>query len=316
MVSLASYLQQQLASQQLDSSVEHVATHTRSSPPLPFPPGSQLLSLGYYVVNVGAKDVDHHPCFEQRSGQTLNCKVYSLKEFQHLAPLMYRDIEGVHKVLDVTKLEDQVYVFSTQPYGDLHNFLKQHRKLREGLAASIFRQIVLLVQDAHRKNVVLRDLKLKKFVFEDPEKTRLRLHTLDDAHLQDGVDVLTDRHGCPAYICPEMLQPGSYSGQAADLWSLGIILYTLLVGHYPFFDTNPQNLFSKIRSGYYPMPENISSLAKSVISSLLAYDPSQRVPAEAIIEHPWFRKATDEPQYSPPLADQTVPRFIKKAKLC
>jgi tribbles-like protein len=170
MVSLASYLQQQLASQQLDSSVEHVATHTRSSPPLPFPPGSQLLSLGYYVVNVGAKDVDHHPCFEQRSGQTLNCKVYSLKEFQHLAPLMYRDIEGVHKVLDVTKLEDQVYVFSTQPYGDLHNFLKQHRKLREGLAASIFRQIVLLVQDAHRKNVVLRDLKLKKFVFEDPEK--------------------------------------------------------------------------------------------------------------------------------------------------
>ena len=147
-------------------------------------------------------------------------------------------------------------------------------------------------------------------------RTRLKLHTLDDAHLQDGTDVLTDRHGCPAYISPEMLQPGSYSGQAADLWSLGIILYTLLVGHYPFFDTNPQNLFSKIRSGYYPMPENISSLAKSVISSLLAYDPSQRVPAAAIIEHPWFRKATDDPPYSPPLADQTVPRFIKKAKLC
>lgn len=147
-------------------------------------------------------------------------------------------------------------------------------------------------------------------------RTRLCLHTLDDAHLQDGTDILTDRHGCPAYICPEMLQPGSYSGQAADLWSLGIILYTLLVGHYPFFDTNPQNLFSKIRSGYYPMPENVSSLAKSVISSLLAYDPSKRVPAEAILEHPWFRKATDDPPaYCTPPADQTVPRYMK-GKLC
>ena len=169
MVSLASYLQQ-LASQQIDSSVGHVATYTRPPPPLPFSPGSQLLSLGHYVVNVSVKDGDHHPCYDRRSGQTLNSRVYSLREFQNLAPLMYKDIEGVHKVSDVTKLDDQVYVFSTQPYGDLHNFLKQHRKLKEGLAASIFRQIVLLVQDAHRKNVVLRDLKLKKFVFADPEK--------------------------------------------------------------------------------------------------------------------------------------------------
>lgn len=169
MVSLASYLQQ-LASQHLDSSVGHVATYTRPPSPLPFSPGSQLLSLGHYVVNVSAKDGDHHPCYDRRSGQTLNCRVYSLKEFQNLAPLMYKDIEGVHKVSDTTKLDDQLYVFSTRPYGDLHNFLKQHRKLKEGLAASIFRQIVLLVQDAHHKNVVLRDLKLKKFVFADPEK--------------------------------------------------------------------------------------------------------------------------------------------------
>ena len=144
-------------------------------------------------------------------------------------------------------------------------------------------------------------------------RTQLRLHTLDDAHLHEGSDVLMDRHGCPAYICPEMLQPGSYSGQAADLWSLGIILYTLLVGHYPFFDIVPQHLFSKIRSGYYPMPENVSRLGRSVISSLLAYDPARRVPAELILHHPWFERASDEQSLSPPpLADQTVPSFIKK----
>ena len=73
-------------------------------------------------------------------------------------------------------------------YIRLHDFLKQHRKLEEGLAARLFRQIVVLVQDAHRKNVVLRDLQLRSFVFEDDDKTILRLHTLDHARLVEGTD--------------------------------------------------------------------------------------------------------------------------------
>ena len=164
MVSLAAHFQQ------LNSQVQHVGHVAIEPPPLPFPAGSQLLSLGPYVVNLSAKDAEQHPSIDLRSGQALNCKVYSLKVFQTLAPLVYRDIEGVHPVSDVTTLQDQAFVFSSKPFGDLHNFLKQRRKLKEGLAASIFRQIVLLVRDAHRKNVVLRDLKLKKFVFLDPER--------------------------------------------------------------------------------------------------------------------------------------------------
>lgn len=169
-MSLVSYLLQ-LKSEQSDQRVEHVVTYSRPPPPLPFPAGSHLLPVGHYVVNLSAKEADHHhPSLDLRTRQLINCKIYSLKDFQRLAPLVYSDIEGVHTVLDVDTQQDTVYVFSARPYGDLHNFLKQRKKLREGLAATIFKQIVLLVQDAHRKKVVLRDLKLKKFVFEDPEK--------------------------------------------------------------------------------------------------------------------------------------------------
>ena len=130
-------------------------------------------------------------------------------------------------------------------------------------------------------------------LFLFPCRTQLSLHYLDDAQLMGPSGQLADRHGCPAYVCPEMLQPGSYSGQAADLWSLGIILYTLLVGHYPFFDSSTQNLFSKVRSGYYQIPDHVSALGHSLISSLLEYEPSKRAPAWALLEHPWFRCTAD-----------------------
>lgn len=135
----------------------------------------------------------------------------------------------------------------------------------------------------------------------------MKLQNLEDAQLLENGDHLTERHGCPAYVCPEMLQPGDYSGKAADMWSLGVILYTLLVGHYPFFDTNPQTLFSKIRSGYYHIPEHVSLMARSLIGSLLTYEPHKRVSPDAAMEHPWFIRANDEPMVA--TRDQTVPKL-------
>ena len=121
---------------------------------------------GHYLVNF-KKEVDQYYALDLRTRQLCHCKEYPAA----LAALILSDIEGVHKVLDAIQLNrGKFYVFSPRTFGDLHNFLKERRKLKEGLAASIFRQIVLLVRDAHRKNVVLRDLKLKNFVFEDQEK--------------------------------------------------------------------------------------------------------------------------------------------------
>ena len=142
---------------------------------------------------------------------------------------------------------------------------------------------------------------------------------LDDAQVMPSSGQLADRHGCPAYVSPEMLQSGSYSGHAADLWSLGVILYTLLVGHYPFFDSSPLHLFSKVRSGYYHVPDNVSVLVRSLISSLLAYEPGRRVSAWSVLEHPWFKHTVDVNFTAiPPIAssssyfhhdDQTVPHL-------
>ena len=94
-------------------------------------------------------------------------------------------------------------------------------------------------------------------------RTQLRLESLEDTHIIKGEDdALSDKHGCPAYVSPEILNTtGTYSGKAADVWSLGVMLYTLLVGRYPFHDSDPSALFSKIRRGQFCIPDHISPKA-------------------------------------------------------
>lgn len=104
-------------------------------------------------------------------------------------------------------------------------------------------------------------------------------------------DKLTDRRGCPAYVAPEVLRSGrAYSGKAADIWSLGVLLYTMLVGRYPFNDAEHASLFAKISRGQFAVPEGLSPRARCLIRSLLRKEPSERPYAEDVPRHPWLAK--------------------------
>ncbi|CAN8026689.1 unnamed protein product [Ixodes persulcatus] len=203
--------------------------------------------------------------------------------------------DHVNQVEEVLVGDSLTYVFFKRSYGDLHSYVRAKRRLREPEALCLFHQVASAVQACHEAGVVLRDLKLRKFVFEDPERTRLKLETLEDAVvLEDpSSDALSDKHGCPAYVSPEILTTsagGRYSGRAADCWSLGVLLYTLLVGRYPFHDSDPGALFAKIRRGVFSVPESLGPRARCLVRSLLRKDPSERLTAEEVLGHPWFAR--------------------------
>lgn len=125
---------------------------------------------------------------------------------------------------------------------------------------------------------------------------------------------MTEKHGCPAYVSPEILQSSDgYSGKAADVWSLGVVLYTMLVGRYPFQDAEPSVLFAKISLGRYFVPESVSIRGRCLIRGLLRKDPAERLSAGDVLCHPWFRAAQSAatdccPAVKP--VDQNVPEAM------
>ncbi|XP_072266754.1 tribbles homolog 1 [Pyxicephalus adspersus] len=237
------------------------------------------------------------------TGQELQCKVFPLKVYQNkIQPYIHlpwhRNITGI---VEVIQGETKAYVFFEKEFGDMHSYVRSCKRLSEEQAAKLFKQIISAVSHCHQSNIVLGDLKLRKFVFSDKERTQLRLESLEDAHIMTGEDdSLSDKHGCPAYVSPEILNTtGTYSGRSADVWSLGVMLFTLLVGRYPFHDSDPSSLFSKIRRGQFCIPDHVSPKARCLIRSLLRREPSERLTAEEILLHPWFEAAS-----YPCLADQ------------
>jgi serine/threonine protein kinase len=93
-----------------------------------------------------------------------------------------------------------------------------------------------------------------------------------------------DIAGTPYYIAPEVLT-GEY-GKECDIWSLGVCIYQLLTGNMPFDGDSQNEVFDKIRSGVFEMPNNISDNCKDLLKKMICVDVSKRITAFDAINHP------------------------------
>ncbi|XP_064204194.1 tribbles homolog 1 [Anguilla rostrata] len=256
-----------------------------------------------------------HSALNIHTGEEYVCKVFTMATYQEKirAHGVLSAHGNVSQIRDIVLGDQKAYVFLEKDYGDMHTFVKSRKRLGEEQASRLFRQVVRAVAHCHRAGVVLGDLKLRKFVFSDEKRTHLKLEGLEDSHVLEGNDdSMTDKHGCPAYVSPEILNgSGSYSGKQADVWSLGIMLYALLVGRYPFHDSDPGALFSKIRKGQFCLPDGLSPQARCLLRSVLRKEPAERLTAEEILIHPWFHASQEagSAEQEAGSADQTVPAF-------
>lgn len=105
--------------------------------------------------------------------------------------------------------------------------------------------------------------------------------------MRDGM-FLYSSCGSPNYAAPELINGKFYNGASIDIWSSGVILYTLLTGDLPFNEKQANKLYQKIRECKYVIPEYVSDSAKDLINRMLQKNPLNRITISEIKQHKWF----------------------------
>ncbi|KFM65578.1 Ribosomal protein S6 kinase alpha-5, partial [Stegodyphus mimosarum] len=189
--------------------------------------------------------------------------------------------------------------------GELLDRIRKKDKFTEKEANRIFRHLVSAVNSMHAHGVVHRDLKPENLLFVDSSENAIvkivdfgfaRLMPTDNQRMNSPCFTLQ-------YAAPEVLKqtfptPGNngYS-EACDLWSLGVILYTMLSGKTPFQtysrEASAAAIMQRIREGEFsftgPQWDVVSQEAKEVIQGLLTVDPHQRLTMPQLRLHPWVQ---------------------------
>ncbi|XP_023334757.1 serine/threonine-protein kinase PLK4 [Eurytemora carolleeae] len=139
----------------------------------------------------------------------------------------------------------------------------------------------------HSHGIMHRDLTLANLMLTHDMKVKI-----GDFGLATQVSNAQDRHvtmcGTPNYISPEVATRSSH-GLEADIWGLGCLLYTLLVGTPPFDTSGVRSTLTKVVMADYQLPSHLSHEAADLIASMLRKNPNERVKLRDIPNHPWFR---------------------------
>ncbi len=161
--------------------------------------------------------------------------------------------------------------------GELFDRIVADGRFDEDSALKYFRQLIDGLEHCHTNGVCHRDLKPENLLLDNQGDLRITDFGLSSFNEnQDEREFLHTTCGTPNYVAPEVLMDKGYEGQAADIWSAGVILYVLLSGFLPFDEAQMVDLFRKIISADFQYPAWMSREAQILISRLLEPDPERR----------------------------------------
>ncbi|XP_030475241.1 calcium-dependent protein kinase 26 isoform X1 [Syzygium oleosum] len=243
-------------------------------------------------------------CSDKLTGEVLACK--SIAKDRLVTPDDLRSVKleieimsrlsghpNVVNLKAVYEEEDSVHLLMELCVGgELFHRLEKHGSFSEMEARVLFKQLMRVVKYCHDNGIVHRDLKPENILLvSSSSSSPIKLADFGLAtYIRPAGQRLHGTVGSPFYIAPEVLV-GGYS-QAADVWSAGVILYILLSGVPPFWGKTKSKIFEAVRAANLRFPashwEGISSLAKDLIAGMLQLDPTKRLSAAEVIDHPWM----------------------------
>uniref|UniRef100_A0A6Q2XEZ2 Serine/threonine-protein kinase PLK n=1 Tax=Esox lucius TaxID=8010 RepID=A0A6Q2XEZ2_ESOLU len=239
-------------------------------------------------------------CYEMTDLST--SKVYAAKIIPHTRvskphqrEKIDREIE-LHRVLHHKHIvhfyhhfEDKDNIYILLEYcsrRSLAHILKARKVLMEPEVRYYLRQIVSGLKYLHEQEILHRDLKLGNFFVSESMELKVGDFGLA-AKLEPAGDRKKTICGTPNYLSPEVLNKQGH-GCESDVWALGCVMYTMLLGRPPFETTNLKETYRCIREARFSLPSTLSSQARQLISSLLAKTPEDRPLLDHILRHDFF----------------------------
>lgn len=207
------------------------------------------------------------------------------KEIEFLSRLRHRRIIRIKGWFED---EDNIYmVLQYLPDGDLSKYFKTELPSKTE-AVRITKQIVESVKYCHRKGIMHRDLKLNNVLIDK----NMNIKLTDFGLCTDRIDeILYDEVGTPRYTAPEILEGSGYD-KKVDVWGIGIILFLMLTGKYPFDGSNRKSIHRRIKEKSINYEKyDLSDQEIHLLGRLLCKNPQYRIELDDILNHPWFENS-------------------------
>lgn len=202
---------------------------------------------------------------------------------------MLRNLNHLNVLKMFEKFETSKYIIIVLEYvaaGDLLSYIKKRNKLTEKVAKYIFKQIIEGLEYIHSKDIIHRDIKLDNILID--LNNNVKICDFGISNIVTDNELMHEQCGTPAYMAPEVIRGKGYKGFASDVWSAGVVLYTMLSGVTPFRVNNMTELHAKIAQADYPKIEDISEEASYLIEGMLEVDPRKRLTISEILAFPWL----------------------------
>uniref|UniRef100_A0A3B3HYQ6 MAP/microtubule affinity-regulating kinase 3 n=1 Tax=Oryzias latipes TaxID=8090 RepID=A0A3B3HYQ6_ORYLA len=220
------------------------------------------------------------------------------KLFREVSVMKMLNHPNIVKLFEVIETEKTLYlVMEYASGGEVFDYLVAHGRMKEKEARAKFRQIVSAVEYCHQKRIVHRDLKAENLLLDADMNIKIAdFGFSNEFTLGSKLDTFC---GSPPYAAPELFQGKKYDGPEVDIWSLGVILYTLVSGSLPFDGQNLKELRERVLRGKYRIPFYMSTDCENLLKKLLVLNPGKRGSMPQIMKDPWMNAGYEDAELKP-----------------
>uniref|UniRef100_G3PG13 MAP/microtubule affinity-regulating kinase 3 n=1 Tax=Gasterosteus aculeatus aculeatus TaxID=481459 RepID=G3PG13_GASAC len=205
---------------------------------------------------------------------------------------------NIVQLFEVIETEKTLYlIMEYASGGEVFDYLVAHGRMKEKEARAKFRQIVSAVHYCHLKNIVHRDLKAENLLLDADANIKIADFGFSNEFTEGSK--LDTFCGSPPYAAPELFQGKKYDGPEVDIWSLGVILYTLVSGSLPFDGQNLKELRERVLRGKYRVPFYMSTDCEGILRRFLVLNPAKRCSLDQIMKDKWINIGYDGEDLKP-----------------